>query len=862
VPERWLYKLLCRFTDIRPDEAERACYLFLHFFLIVFSIYIIKPVKENFLIGVDPASWPYADLITAGLIGFAVALNARFLKNLSRKRHFSWITVFFIVCLLVWWIVFEIGVKSDAAHLSNPISLLVRSLWPAPVFVFCFWSDIFIVMSVTHFWLAVNDTFDLYQAKRTVSLFVSGGLLGGITGSLFTSRLTQAIGPANLLLVCSLVLALNLIMINLLYGHPKASRAAESGPAKPGFMDSLRAIKQERYLRIMAGVFASAIVVGSLINYQFRIAISKAFPEDAARTAFLGSFFLGILILSVPFHMLTTGPVLKHFGIRTSLLIGPTALLLGSLAVLLVPPAGLIIWACLLRGTDKIFDCTLNQSARELLYMPVPTAVKYETKMFIDMFVNRLAVGLAAILFWILYRVYSFEHKPPTAQVHQLAIFVVCFVLVCILLIWKTCSEYLSTVKKDLARKWQDAHRVLADHVDMDATRLIVDTLQSREKGSTLYAMNLFHLIQKEKLSSDLIALLSYKENELKMRSMDSMFDVPGEVSSREIEEALSDRDIVTMAQEIAALDSYGQVMEKRLGNLVRNGNASEEERMEAARLSGVLKPTPGVRQYLDLLLRDSSPEVLSYALDSVATHRFSEHVPLVIALLGNPRTRHAAQDALTAYGSGIEERIEGPLHDAAEKQEIRIALPEVLARIGSQKAADILIAELARGTADLQQSVIDALYRIRSNHPEVRFEKKRILTGVFSLMKTIYNVYLAAEENQGQDSFSQYIQRWKPALDFKTKQIFDLLALVHPPEDIAKAYQNISQGAQKSAGYSLELLDHFLDRNLKLLLFPILEDLQPEERIHRLKKLRRKLEKSQRQDRDMTESGLARRVP
>jgi HEAT repeat protein len=282
---------------------------------------------------------------------------------------------------------------------------------------------------------------------------------------------------------------------------------------------------------------------------------------------------------------------------------------------------------------------------------------------------------------------------------------------------------------------------------------------------------------------------------------------------------------------------------------------------MEAAKLSGALKSTPAVRQCLDLLLRDSSLEVLNYALDSVATHRFSEHLPLVIPLLGNPMTRHVAQDALAAYGPGIEDRIKGHLNDAAETLEVRIAIPEILARIGSQKAADILSLELARGPADMQQSLIDALYRIRSDRPEIRFKKKRILGVVFSLTETIYNVYLAADENQNPDRLSAYIQRWKPALDFKTKQIFDLLALLYAQEDIARAYQNISQGTQKSVGYSLELLDHVLDRHLKLLLFPIIEDLPPEEKARRMRRLSRRLGKSLGQHAELTESKFTRRV-
>ncbi len=104
------------------------------------------------------------------------------------------------------------------------------------------------------------------------------------------------------------------------------------------------------------------------------------------------------------------------------LLLAPAVLLLLTLSVFVVPASGLILWACLLRGCEKTFDCTLNQSVRELLYMPIPASIKYRAKIFIDMFLNKLSVGLGAILFWILYRAGSYEHKTPEDQVQQISI--------------------------------------------------------------------------------------------------------------------------------------------------------------------------------------------------------------------------------------------------------------------------------------------------------------------------------------------------------------------------------------------------------------------------------------------------------
>jgi len=836
-----MYRFLIHIADVRPSEARQALGFFCYFFLLTLSIYILKPVKENFLIGITPAWWPYADFITAGLIGFVVACNDRYAKRLSMRSYISRITVFFAVSLLFLWAVFEAGIHGGAGIGHT----LVRRIWPIPVFVLSFWTDIFIVTSLTHFWFAVNDLFSLHQAKRIVSFFVMGGLLGGITGSLLTARLVQAMGPVNLLLVCPPLFLCRLAVIrSLYYGHEKSARAVESHPARPGYGNVFEILQADRYLQLLAGLFASGIVLACLIQYQFKIVIKAAIPNDGARTSFLGSFFLAILLLSALFHMLTTGQVLKRFGIRLGLLLAPAVLLLLTLSVFVVPASGLILWACLLRGCEKTFDCTLNQSVRELLYMPIPASIKYRAKIFIDMFLNKLSVGLGAILFWILSRAGSYEHKTPEDQVQQISIVAGAVAIVSIALVWNIYKEYMGALKRDLSIKWQDAHRVLADRIDLDAARLVADTLQSREKSSTLYAMNLFQLIRKEKLSPDMLACLSHKEEELRLDSMDSLFDVPVHSRLREIEETLADANIVAEVQKIVALESYESIMESRLETLVRNADASEVERMEAARLIGILRMTPGVRQCLDRLLRDASPNVLLYALDSAAVHHCRECVPAILRLLGEPAVMPAAQDALASYGSGIEEILRIHLRDPGEKWGVRIAIPEILARIETQTAVDILTEELVQGPEEMKQSIIDALYTMHSRKPAIPINRDRILAAVFSRIARSYEAYLADYDRtlSGERPVPDPAQ--KAEADIGMGQIFDLLTLIYPREDIVRAYQNMQQGTRRSFDSSLELLDNVLQRDLKLFLFPLLEDLPPEYKAQRLRRVRRTLDR------------------
>jgi AAA family ATP:ADP antiporter len=850
-----LQKFLNRLADVRGHEIHAALYLSLFFFLITFSFYIIKPVKESFMINlVNPAWWPYADLATALLIGFVVALNTRLLNRLPRRIYLSATLMFFMGCLFVFWFVFDVFQKSLAMTpvidspgviISVYVQIAIRNSWPLAVFVFSFWCDVFIAMSITQFWITVNDIFDPHQGKRLVGLFVTGGLIGGIGGSLLASIAVFAlkIRPEGLLLICPGILLLALMMVNLVYAEQKKLReGAEVNPVQAGFkvgyMESFRAVKRNRYLLVLAGALGSAMVVGSLINFQFKTVVRSLISDRADQTSFLAAFYLVILVVSTLFHLLMTGRVLKTFGIRAALLVAPVILLAGSLAVFLVPVGLLMVWASLVRGGDKLFDNTISQSVRELLYLPVPAEVKYKAKMFIDMFVNKFATGLGAGLYWGLYRLSGFVYKTDAVQVREVGIVAVLFVLSWIVLTWVVYAEYPAVLKTDIRRQWIDGDKAVEQHIDVDLTRRVFDTLQSRERSTTLYVMNIFDLIRKDSLTPELKELLGFKKDELLARSMDSLFDVGGEVFFQGFEEAIADKEFGVQVDEIFALPDYQSLIQKRLGDIT--GSAAEVERMEAAKLIGMMAPTPAALQSLERLLQDPSSEVITYALGSATIHRRVEHVPLILRQLANPMTSLEAQATLAAYGPGIEDLLRPALEDEGEPLDIRRAIPEILARIGTQKSADILLEGLARRREDMEREFIDALYKIRSSRPDVLFREKKVRPELLYLISKGYSVFLDQPIPAAGDESDGPAAEAKAALELNVRRIFDLMTLTHPPEDIVKAYQNILQGTRKSVDYSLELLDNLLDRELKALLFPLIEDLPPEERALRLKKAMR----------------------
>ena len=221
-----------------------------------------------------------------------------------------------------------------------------------PVFVFCFWADVFIAMSVTQFWIAVNDVIAPFQAKRLVGLFVTGGLFGGIAGAA-VAALASYFRPdrlQDLLLVCPVLLVLAVVTVNVVYaGQRKVDADAGNDRLAPsarvGYLESFRTVLRHRYLLLLAAMVASALVAGTLINYQFKTAVRHVFETDADRTSFVAAFLFVILAVSTVVHLFTSRRFLKAYGIGWAISLAPLALLFGAAAVFLIPVGLMLLWA-------------------------------------------------------------------------------------------------------------------------------------------------------------------------------------------------------------------------------------------------------------------------------------------------------------------------------------------------------------------------------------------------------------------------------------------------------------------------------------------------------------------------------------
>ena len=821
-----IHKALSRVVDMKPGEMPTAVLMFFYFFLITCSVYIVKPVKiSNFLESLNAELLPFAYLITAILIGFVVSLNTRLLHDMKRNVYISLSLMFFIFSLVLFWFLFQ-------------------REWSWLSMIYWVWCDIFTITTVTQFWITVNDIYHPRQARRLIGFFVSGGLLGGIAGSLLARFLAKVLGTTDLLLICPFLLLPCILIVSILHKKTqeplkdKKRGNTSTEPSKTGYLESFGIIRKSRYLLILSAIMTTAIIITTMVDFQFNSVIEKTLFDKDERTAFLGTFFTGLLVFSYLVHIFLTSRILKNFGMRMALSIAPLFLLTASIVILFIPAAFLLYWAIAIKGGDKSLAHSLNQSVRELLYIPISPEIKYKAKVFIDMFINKFAKGIAATILIVCIFILDFS-------LEHISLIIIGFSLLWIFLNRWITREYVGSVKKNLKIKWQDADKFISETVDIDMTKLVFDTLQSKDRSSVLYAMNLFDLIKREKMSPELRNIIAYKSDQVQACAMDSLLELDGELLLPKEDDALDQEDFSTQIQEIMSQDIYHQVLKEQLDKIVdEKGEKGEVSRMEAAKVLGMMESSSPVTSELNKLLKDKSPDVLRYAIESAGKLKRREFVPHLINHLSMPRVDSISSKALIAYGNKITGILKDYLSDPDVNLQTRRAIPDILKQVGTQRAADLLTFELKKKENEVEKEIIEALYKMRIKNPQIQFPQKPVLEITIQIIKKCYFVLLEMHDLMADRRKEHLVSDMEKNLSRSLKHIFELLSLIYSPDDIIKAYQNICAGTKKSIDYSIELLDNILQREVKEVLFPLIDDISFEDRVRKCKQMIKPLEK------------------
>jgi AAA family ATP:ADP antiporter len=576
-------------------------------------------------------------------------------------------------------------------------------------------------------------------------------------------------------------------------------------------------------------------------------------------TAFFAGFSSYMALFSFLMQLVLTSRIMRWFGLNLAIFVLPVSMLTGSTALLL--STGLVA-AVLLKGADSAFRHSIDRSSIELLWVPLPARVKQQAKSFIDVVASRWADGLGGLLLILLATTLNWS-------VRQISWANVAVGLPWLAMAWLLRREYVQTLRNSIERRDISAEALLVEMASSSPEN-ITTVLASSDEKAVETGLGVLQYGQVNAAAVQLGSLLTHLSPTIRRKALAIVAgkDLPGYAAQVEkflyldnhvgsLWEALDYlerheagsfagllRQLLNSPYEVLRATAAARLL-GREGAAERGraeevltafvnvaGGESAQHRQQAAELLGRIPGQLGCRSALAAFLDDGSPEVTKAAIISAGQVREKALLPSLIELAGERRWRTEARRALAAFGPEILPALEAALTEAARPPAVRRALPRVVASIGGQQAADLLVSVLETPDPALQYQALRALSRLRLREPDLRFNDDRINLLTLRELRRYYQYasLLQSVQRNGASPANAFLRRaLQEQLGHMLDVIFRLIGLLYPPKDIFDAYYRLSSGRPDLRANALEFLDNSLLNPVRQMLLPILEDRTPQ---------------------------------
>lgn len=379
--------------DVRREEWPLALLMFAYFFLVITSFWILKPIKKALFIqfydkeGFTLMAWhmtaSQAELLAKVLNMFvafvAVAVFTWLARRYRRQQLSLLFTGFFLACYIVY-----------TSMIENPGDSVVWS--------FYLFGDLFSTLMVATFFAFLNDSVTPEAAKRLYGLIGLGGVTGGVFGATAVRTFIKALSNTQWLWVCAGLAVLIAVVAyaagRIVDADPTQSKGKPAEPESVSggvAVEGARIVFRSPYLLSIVAIVGLYEIVSTVMDFQFTSTVSHYLEGEAIGEQF-STVFAITNVISMLVQLFLTSFVMTRFGVGTALLVLPVAALTGSVGFMALP----ILWiGSALNTIDNAFSYSINQSAKEALYVPTTKDEKYKAKAFIDMFVQRFAKAVA-----------------------------------------------------------------------------------------------------------------------------------------------------------------------------------------------------------------------------------------------------------------------------------------------------------------------------------------------------------------------------------------------------------------------------------------------------------------------------------
>jgi AAA family ATP:ADP antiporter len=291
---------------------------------------------------------------------------------------------------------------------------------------FFLWVGIFNLMVVAQFWSFANDLYTPQAGKRLFVIVAFGASAGAVFGSFAAGRLIEPLGINQLLLVAGALLLASLALTNVVdarsrrtgAGPETASAAEVEKPMPKG--GAFQLVMKSRYLLLIALLMlflnwvntTGEYILGRTVTDAAAKAVAAGATEGLSLGEYIGKFYADFFtivnLVGLLMQLFIVSRVLKYLGVRIALMALPVIALGGYFIIAFYPVLMAVRWV---KTAENATDYSLQNTVRQVLFLPTTREEKYKAKQAIDTFFWRAGDVLSAILVGVVTTWLAFQTK-------------------------------------------------------------------------------------------------------------------------------------------------------------------------------------------------------------------------------------------------------------------------------------------------------------------------------------------------------------------------------------------------------------------------------------------------------------------
>ena len=795
--------LIIKVLNARPEEVPSIrLMLYLGFFTGIFLASYDVAAPAIFLNYFNDEAILAQAFLVSGLVGIVSTYIYAFLQARIPYKVlvFGFMLIMFMTTTIVWML--------SAFTEQQGIVVFIGFVLALP----------FSYLSLLIFWGFFGRVFDLKQAKRIIGGIDTGQLIASIL-ALFTFGFVLDKGwlqAIDLFLVAMIGIG-GMLVSSIAIRINTQLQAQTIGKVRDRTV-SVTKIFSGKYTGLMAGFVLISLICVTFIDYSFLNVINAQWETEAEKASFLANFEATVVIFSFLFQTFVTDYIIENYGLKVALLINPILAVILAVAAVFTGfalgyepgPEVNLIWFFIAIAASKLFIDSLKDAldgpSFKLYFLPINPNVKFDVSTKIEGFVTALGGFVAGGLLILMNR-------------FDLSLIYITIGVIPILLLWFLVTRRMYTgyratlvnaLEKNKTEKKQEEEVVLGSEERLTVLKLMEKTAPLSFERSIL-----------ELSESEEDNIRQFAERKIKF------LDLHFEKRSETVEGA---RELRELANKAADNDDVISVSSDRLYNLAKSYD--KDERILAAKLLRSLVNDANIFVLLELL-RDPNTEVRHQAILTARKVNRSEAWPLLIELLHNKKFTYEAASALVTGGNEVLPVLDNAFHRSGQTQGVMLKIVNIMDDIGGREAHELLWQKIDFPDRKIVRQIL--LSFGRKNH-KASNKEALILIDILDeeIGKALWNI--TAKEELSDNEFNNPLQN---ALDEEINSSFEfiymLLSIIYDPKSVELVKENVELGTIEGSAYAIELLDIFLDQDMKPKLFPLIDDISAKEKLDKM---------------------------